>query len=75
MTPMATAPVIASIQSAVEACRASVRPQDVVARVGGEEFAIILPGMSPSEGLKAAERMRQGIAAHETSTCGKARFQ
>ena len=48
------------IQSAVEACRASVRPQDIVARVGGEEFAIILPGMTLSEGLKAAERMRQG---------------
>jgi diguanylate cyclase (GGDEF)-like protein len=52
----------------VEACRASVRPQDVVARVGGEEFAIILPGMTLSEGLKAAERMRQGIAAQSTKT-------
>ena len=56
------------LQSAVEACRASVRPQDVVARVGGEEFAIILPGMALSEGLKAAERMRQGIAAQSTKT-------
>jgi diguanylate cyclase (GGDEF)-like protein len=56
------------LQSAVEACRASVRPQDVVARVGGEEFAIILPGMTLSEGLKAAERMRQGIAAQSTKT-------
>lgn len=56
------------IQSAVEACRASVRPQDIVARVGGEEFAIILPGMALSEGLKAAERMRQGVAAQLTKT-------
>ena len=56
------------LQSAVEACRASVRPQDVVARVGGEEFAIILPGMTLAEGLKAAERMRQGIAAQSTKT-------
>lgn len=56
------------IQSAVEACRANVRPQDIVARVGGEEFAIILPGMALSEGLKAAERMRQAIAAQSTKT-------
>jgi diguanylate cyclase (GGDEF)-like protein len=56
------------LQSAVEACRASIRPHDVVARVGGEEFAIILPGMTLSEGLKAAERMRQGIAVQTTKT-------
>jgi diguanylate cyclase (GGDEF)-like protein len=56
------------IQSAVEACRASIRPQDIIARVGGEEFAILLPGMALSEGLKAAERMRQGVAAQLTKT-------
>ena len=56
------------LQSAVEACRACVRPQDIVARVGGEEFAIILPGSGLSEGLKTAERMRKAIAAKSTKT-------
>ena len=56
------------IQGAVEACRSSVRPQDIIARVGGEEFAILLPGMALPEGLKAAERMRQAIAAKTTKT-------
>jgi diguanylate cyclase (GGDEF)-like protein len=56
------------LQSAVEACRESVRPEDIIARIGGEEFAIILPGMSLSEGLKAAERMRKAIAANVTQT-------
>ena len=56
------------LQIMVAACRAVVRPQDIIARVGGEEFAIILPGMILSEGLKAAERMRKAIAAQITVT-------
>jgi diguanylate cyclase (GGDEF)-like protein len=56
------------LQSAVEACRDSVRPEDIISRVGGEEFAIILPGMALSEGLKAAERMRKAIKAQTTKT-------
>jgi len=56
------------LQSVVEACRDCARPEDIVARVGGEEFAIILPGVALSEGLKAAERMRKAIAAKITQT-------
>lgn len=52
-----------TLQSAIDACRASVRPQDIVARVGGEEFAIVLPGTTLSDGLKAAERIRAGTEA------------
>ena len=56
------------LQSVVEACRDCARPEDIVARVGGEEFAIILPGVALSEGLKAAERMRKAISAKITQT-------
>jgi diguanylate cyclase (GGDEF)-like protein len=56
------------LQSAVQACRDCVRPEDIVARVGGEEFAVILPGLAISEGLKAAERIRKAIAANVTQT-------
>jgi diguanylate cyclase (GGDEF)-like protein len=56
------------LQHVVEACRDCVRPETIIARVGGEEFAIILPGMEMSEGLKTAERMRKAIAEKITQT-------
>ncbi|MBZ8139258.1 GGDEF domain-containing protein [Rubrivivax gelatinosus] len=39
----------------------SVRPMDLVARVGGEEFAIILPNCPHSFGETVAERIRQQV--------------
>jgi diguanylate cyclase (GGDEF)-like protein len=58
------------LQSVVSACRTSVGPNAIVARVGGEEFAIIIPGLALAEGLNAAERMRVTIAARSTMTRG-----
>ena len=42
--------------------RASVREDDVVARLGGEEFALILPGVDGVSAAEAAERARSAIA-------------
>ena len=39
-----------------------VRPADTVARMGGEEFALLLPQTSQLEGLLVAERLRAAIA-------------
>jgi diguanylate cyclase len=39
----------------------SVRPMDLVARVGGEEFAIILPNCASSFGETVAERIRRRV--------------
>ncbi len=41
--------------------RQTVRGSDVVARVGGEEFAIILPDVSPEAGRSWAEQLRNRI--------------
>ncbi|MFP5246608.1 MAG: GGDEF domain-containing protein, partial [Thermoanaerobaculia bacterium] len=39
-----------------------VRVHDLVARIGGEEFAVLLTGTSLEEAMRIAENMREGIA-------------
>ncbi len=41
--------------------RRSVRAFDVCTRFGGEEFAILMPGSTPTTALQSAERIRQRI--------------
>jgi diguanylate cyclase (GGDEF)-like protein len=45
--------------------QSAVRTVDIVARYGGEEFVVILPETSPVGGKTFAERLRQGIEAHQ----------
>ena len=42
--------------------RASLRPNDVIARFGGNDFAVLLSGVESSRALDAAERVRISIA-------------
>jgi diguanylate cyclase (GGDEF)-like protein len=41
---------------------AHLRVQDVVVRMGGEEFALLMPGATPTEAAAACERLRRVIA-------------
>jgi diguanylate cyclase (GGDEF)-like protein len=48
--------------------RESSRDHDLVARFGGEEFAIVLPGAEPQIALVVCERMRRAIAEYPWDT-------
>ena len=62
------------------------RAGELVARMGGEEFAVLLPGCDANNARKAAERLRQAmatlamkhanspVAAHVTLSIGVAQF-
>jgi diguanylate cyclase (GGDEF)-like protein len=45
--------------------RGECRPTDLVARIGGEEFALILPGLSHEGGLAFCERLRACVEHHD----------
>ncbi len=49
------------IRKVAETLDHTVRPMDTVARIGGEEFAAILPSCAPSSGFAVAERVRKTI--------------
>jgi len=46
-----------------QVCRPCLRAQDTIARIGGEEFAILMPETPLAEARVVAERMRASVAA------------
>jgi diguanylate cyclase (GGDEF)-like protein len=50
------------LQQVAEILRATLRPSDVFGRLGGEEFAILLPETIGNEAVAAIERLRHVIA-------------
>jgi diguanylate cyclase (GGDEF)-like protein len=46
---------------------ATLRPSDVFGRLGGEEFACLLPGASAPEALRVAERIRANFEGREAA--------
>lgn len=51
-------------------CAEALREHDILGRLGGEEFALALPGTDLPGALHAAERLRQGVADTRLLTCG-----
>lgn len=53
----------AVLREVAQALAAACRPSDTVARFGGEEFAVVLPGISVTGAQGTAERLRLAVSA------------
>jgi len=51
------------LRGVAEVMRRTLREMDVAARIGGEEFAVILPSTNSVDALRAVQRMRRAVAA------------
>jgi len=51
------------------ALAAHLRSEDLVARIGGEEFLVLLPATAPLGAVQAAERLRAAVAAISGLPC------
>ena len=50
-----------ALVSLAEEARSTLREEDMIARFGGDEFAVLLPGTKQEDAVKAAERIRSSI--------------
>ncbi|MDE1895334.1 MAG: GGDEF domain-containing protein [Pseudomonadota bacterium] len=51
-----------ALRRAVEVCRRELRTSDLLGRLGGEEFGILMPGCSTEQGVEIATRIRRALA-------------
>lgn len=52
------------LRTIADVCRQESRNTDIIGRVGGEEFAVLLPSTELAGGLVLAERIRERMARH-----------
>lgn len=55
----------AVLQALSKICQETLRQVDIAGRIGGEEFAILLPEAEVKEALEVAERLRETVAKTE----------
>lgn len=60
------------LQSFTQICMAILRPGSLFARLGGEEFAALLPDTTPSEAFAIAQRLRTAVETARTIVDGQA---
>jgi diguanylate cyclase (GGDEF)-like protein len=54
-----------ALRESARLMRRHSRHSDLVARIGGEEFALILPAMTRDDAIEFCESLRAGVAGHE----------
>lgn len=59
-----------AIKSIAEVLKSNARSVDVPARIGGEEFNVLLPGIGSEGAMVAAERIRKSIERMDIDTVG-----
>ena len=64
-----------AIRALVPALRAALRPDDVPARCGGDEFAILLPGTPSEAALRVAQAVCEAVRAFPFSRGGEGRWR
>jgi diguanylate cyclase (GGDEF)-like protein/PAS domain S-box-containing protein len=52
----------AVLQALAEIMRSTLREVDIIGRIGGEEFAVLLPETDTAQAPEVAERLRQAVA-------------
>ncbi|HQQ69684.1 MAG TPA: GGDEF domain-containing protein [Alicycliphilus sp.] len=50
------------LRAVAQVCQAAVRANDCLARLGGEEFAVLMPETTLAQATAAAERLRMAVA-------------
>lgn len=58
------------LKSMARICKPHLREMDIFARIGGEEFALLMPDSSLEGASHAAERIRQALAGSSVSVDG-----
>lgn len=56
------------------AWRGAIRPSDFIARVGGDEFMLLMPDCPPESAEAALERVRAATPAETSCSAGLARW-
>lgn len=60
----------AALKALVTDVRGHLRPGDLIGRLGGEEFLVVLAGAASAEAALVAERLRESVAALEIDVHG-----
>ena len=65
----------ALLRDMVQAWRAILRPTDLLARFGGEEFVVVFPDVDAEDARGVLERLRRAMPHGQTCSAGIARFR
>lgn len=57
-----------ALQKLADLCRSSLREADIIGRLGGEEFVVLLPDTGGSDAYNVADRLREKISEMEIET-------